>query len=250
MFDTHCHLFDPPLDPGSALADAVRNKLTGLAVVCTHFSSLPKIIEGRPGVREVLPGAVFALGVHPWFVEELPEGWEEPLREALAHVEAVGEIGLDRGKRAPDIQLQLGPFSKQMAMARSLDKPALLHVVRAHDLVLAHLKEHPGGRGIIHAFSGSPADAKAYVALGWCLGIGGGIARESAHRLRRIVKGLPLEALVLETDSPYMWTPASEAGASAPADVVGVAEKLAEIKGVPLEQVVEITSANARRILT
>lgn len=248
MIDTHCHLFDPPLEPQTALTHAKAAGVKGVVVVCTHFSSFDTLLGGREAVRQLLPEVWFTLGVHPWFVEELSNGWEAVLEQALPRVDALGEVGLDRGNRAPDLALQLPPFHVQLELAKSLKKPVLLHVVRAHDLVLECVKGEPSLRGILHAFSGSPAQATQYVDRGWYLGIGGGIARENAHRLRRVVKKLPLSALVLETDSPYMWTPSSPAGASRPGDLLPIAQTLAVLKGVELEEVIQTTTLNARSV--
>ncbi len=244
MIDTHCHLFDPPLSPGETLPRLAGSQVTGVVCVATHLASWEPMAAGFGEVSSALQHAYLGLGLHPWFVSEATPGWPERLRTLLGNADAVGEIGLDRGDRAPGIELQMEPFGLQMELAEEMEKPALLHVVRAHDLVLGHLSGHPKVRGIIHAFSGSPQEAAAYIDRGWLLGIGGGIARENAHRLRRIVKGLPLSALVLETDSPYMWTPGSPAGSSWPGEVVGVAEHLARLLDEPLERVAAVTTRN------
>ncbi|MBU1068905.1 TatD family hydrolase, partial [Myxococcota bacterium] len=144
----------------------------------------------------------------------------------------------------PAMELQEPVFARQLRLAAGAGLPVLVHVVKAHDLVLHHLKENGQGvRGIIHAFSGSPEDARAYIDRGFLLGIGGGITRENAHRLRRVVSKIPLESLVMETDSPYLGTETIPAGASRPVHVLQVAQKLAELFGVPLETVVTVTTA-------
>ncbi|MBU1239274.1 TatD family hydrolase [Myxococcota bacterium] len=245
MIDTHCHLFDPPLDLTSVLARLGESSLSGLVCVATYQSSWENMIASFGQVKERLPHAFLALGVHPWFVEQRTPDWEEQLKVFLHGASAVGEIGLDRGPRAPSIDIQMAPFEIQMAIARDMNLPALLHVVKAHDLVLHHLKQFPRSRGIIHAFSGSPQEARFYIDQGWFLGVGGSIARENAHRLRRIIRGIPLEALVLETDSPYMGTPGCTPGGSWPGETIEVARHLAKIRGDSLERVLEVTTGNA-----
>jgi TatD DNase family protein len=249
MFDSHCHLFDPPLrdDPEGVLVEAREEGCTGVLVVATWASAWEEIVESRERIRSVLPDSRVAAGLHPWYVHEAPEDWEGRLRGLFPRLDAVGEIGLDRGDRAPEMALQEPVFARQLQLAAEAGLPVLIHVVRAHELVLHHLKEVRGGvRGIIHAFSGSPEDARAYINRGFLLGIGGGLTRENAHRLRRVVSTIPLESLVLETDSPYLGTGTVPAGASRPAHVRQVAQRLAEVLGVPIESVVRATTANLK----
>ncbi len=246
MIDTHCHLFDPPLDADVAgvLAEAGKAGLQGVLVVATWASSWKTIVEQRGMVRGFLPLSGCAIGLHPWFVHDIPVDWETRLSSLLDGADALGEIGLDRGDRAPAMELQEPVFERQLELAVQRKLPVLLHVVRAHDLVLHHLKNHQGKvRGIVHAFSGSPEDARSYLDRGFKLGIGGGITRANAHRLRRVVSRLPLDSIVLETDSPYLGTETVPAGSSRPAHVVQVAEKLAQVMGVSVEEVVTQTTA-------
>jgi TatD DNase family protein len=249
MIDSHCHLFDPPLadDPEGILAEALGAGCTGVVVVATWASAWEEIAASRERVRAALPESRVAAGLHPWYVHEAPEAWENLLTALLPRLDAVGEIGLDRGERAPALEVQEPVFVRQLELAAKAGLPVLIHVVRAHDLVLHHLKAFHGRlRGIIHAFSGSPEDARAYAERGFLLGIGGGLTRENAHRLRRVVSKIPITSLVLETDSPYLGTETVPAGASRPAHVAQVAGKLAEVLGRPLDEVVSITSANVR----
>jgi TatD DNase family protein len=216
-------------------------------VVATWASAWEEITASRERVRAVLPESRVAAGLHPWYVHEAPGDWDQRLAALLPRLDAVGEIGLDRGERAPALELQEPVFARQLALAAAAGLPVLVHVVRAHDLVLHHLKASDGRlRGIIHAFSGSPEDARAYAERGFLLGIGGGLTRENAHRLRRVVSKLPLTSLVLETDSPYLGTATVPAGSSRPAHVAQVADQLAAVLGRPVEEVVAITSANLR----
>ncbi len=251
MIDTHCHLFDDPLRESwtQVLAEAAQAGCTGVVVVATWATAWEEIAGHRTDVREILPDSRVAVGLHPWYVHQVPADWQERLETLLPRVDAVGEIGLDRGERAPAMELQEPVFARQLEMAAAHGLPVLLHVVRAHDLVLHHLKAFGGKlRGIVHAFSGSPEDARAYVERGFLLGIGGGITRENAHRLRRIAAKLPHEAIVLETDSPYLGTETVPAGASRPVHAAQVAARLAQELGLSMEETIRITSENARRL--
>lgn len=251
VIDTHCHLFDEPLRETwvQAAEEAAQAGCTGLVVVATWASAWEEIVSRREELRRRLPDSRVAVGLHPWYVHQAPADWADQLEKFLAQADAAGEIGLDRGDRAPELALQEPVFERQLEMAAAHGLPVLLHVVRAHDLVLHHLKAFSGKlRGIVHAFSGSPEDARAYVERGFLLGIGGGITRENAHRLRRIASKLPPESLVLETDSPYLGTETVPAGASRPAHVAQVARRLAQVLELPDAEVIRITSANVRRL--
>lgn len=251
VIDTHCHLFDEPLRETwiQTVDEAATAGCTGVVVVATLAVSWNEIVSHRESLRQHLPDSRIAVGLHPWYVHEAPFNWEQQLATLLPQVDAVGEIGLDRGERAPDLALQEPVFERQLEMAAQHHLPVLLHVVRAHDLVLHHIKRFSGKlRGIVHAFSGSPEDAKAYIERGFLLGIGGGITRENAHRLRRIVSKLPLSSLVLETDSPYLGTQTVPAGSSRPAHVAQVAAQLAQVFALPETDIIRMTSENARRL--
>jgi len=251
MIDSHCHLFDAPLaqDPEGILLEAREAGCTGVLVVATWASAWEEIAASRERVRAILPDSRVAAGLHPWYVHEAPGDWEARLTGLLPRLDAVGEIGLDRGDRAPAMELQEPVFVRQLQLAAEAELPVLIHVVRAHELVLHHLNQvRPRPRGIIHAFSGSPEDARAYADRGFLLGIGGGLTRENAHRLRRVVSKIPLGSLVLETDSPYLGTETVPAGASRPAHVAQVAGRLAEVLGRPLDEIIAATSANLRRL--
>jgi TatD DNase family protein len=250
MLDTHCHIFDPPLFDNltNELNLAKKAGLTGIISVSTRINPAKQYIQYHQDVVNILPDSRFALGLHPWFIKEKSPDWLTELENSLDLFQGIGEIGLDRSQRAPDIQIQIEHFQQQLELAVKYDKPAFLHVIRAHNLVLEYLKKMPKARGVIHAFSGSPADARSYTAKGWLLGVGGGITRKNAHRLRRIFKKIPLEHIVLETDSPYMGLQSVDPGQSTPANLELVAKKLAELKNCSLAKIIAITTENANKI--
>jgi TatD DNase family protein len=248
MFDTHCHLFDKPLDSVNTAMVAYESGLSGIAVVATTEDSWEQILAKKDEVKKILINSVFSLGIHPWFIDKALSQWESRLDSFSSNIDAIGEIGLDRGKRAPSIELQISGFEVQMEIARSRNIPVLIHAVKTHDLILEHCKNHPLSRGIIHSFSGSPSHAKSYMDKGWVLGVGGGIARENSHRLRRIISKIPLEFIVVETDSPYMGTPLGKPGFSSPSHIYSIVEKLAEIKNIDVQDVISITTKNALRV--
>ncbi|MGM0597436.1 MAG: TatD family hydrolase [Myxococcota bacterium] len=250
MIDTHCHIFDPPLFDNFAneLNLAKKAGLTGIISVSTGIDSAKQFLQYHQDVVNILPASRFAIGLHPWFIKKQSPDWLTNLENFLDCFHGIGEIGLDRSHKAPDIKIQIEPFQQQIELAIKYDKPAFLHVIRAHNLVLEFLKKKPKAKGVVHAFSGSPADARSYMAKGWFLGIGGGITRKNAHRLRRIFKKIPLEHIVLETDAPYMGMQSIEPGQTTPANLNLVATKLAGLKKCSLAKVIAITTENVNKI--
>ena len=251
IIDTHCHLdfsvFDPDREAVIERArDAGVQSLVVPSVTVDNFRKVLDLCASRP---DLYP----ALGLHPCFTHRLPEDLER-LKQALAgaddQVVAVGEIGLDLrpGQAALEVQMEL--LVAQLELARERELPVLLHVVKAHDQVLKCLRRLRLPRaGIVHAFSGSEQQAREYLKLGFRLGFGGALTYDRAHRLRRLATVLPLESLVLETDAPDMPPCGHEGQRNEPAASAQVARLLAELRGIPLTEVAQITSATARDML-
>lgn len=197
------------------------------------------------------PGCAPAYGIHPLYVgcahpEDLDVLRETLEREATV---AVGEIGLDRYVEPYDEVLQNYYFVEQLKIARALDLPVLLHVRRAIDPVIACLKQTRVCGGIAHAFNGSREQAEAFIKLGFRLGFGGAMTFQGSKRIRELAATLPIEAIVLETDSPDMPPAWKVGGRNTPADLLPIAEMLAELRGVLLAEVSAATSANALAVL-
>ncbi|BAJ03252.1 hydrolase, TatD family [Shewanella violacea DSS12] len=158
----------------------------------------------------------YGLGIHPWFCEDEPQRALEQLSEQVnacihdPYLVAIGECGLDK-IRKDNWQGQIIALEAQLSMARQLDLPVILHVVKAHSEMLAILKRYSLPRGgVIHGFYGSYEIANEYIKLGYKLGIGGLILNASAKKLKTCVAQLPLDSMLIETDSPAM-TPQNSA---------------------------------------
>jgi TatD DNase family protein len=195
---------------------------------------------------------VAALGLHPVYLEQhRPEhlqqlrGWLERLH-GDPRLCAVGEFGLDYYLPELDQARQQALFEAQLQMACDFALPSLLHVRRSHAQVIATLKRYkPARAGIIHAFAGSYEEAREYIKLGFKLGLGGAATWPQALRLRKTVARLPLESVVLETDSPDM-APAMFAGQrNSPEHLPQIAQVLAGLMGVEVERLAEVSSRNA-----
>lgn len=260
--DTHCHL-----DAGEFEADrdavVQRARAAGVGSVV-----LPAIAPfDFDTVRELAQrhGLQYALGIHPLYVEPLTEAALDELAAALAahrddpRLVAVGEIGLDHFVPGLDRAKQSRFFERQLDLAREHGLPVLLHTRRAVDPVLKQLRLRPGLGGIAHAFNGSEQQARAFIELGFKLGFGGAMTFERALQLRRLAAGLPLEALVLETDAPDMppqWLyktaqqrAEGEGSRNESAELPRIAAAMAGLRGLDLLALAEATGANARAAL-
>lgn len=205
LFDSHCHLDFPDFDHDRAevlqrarAAGVERMLIPG--VTAAHWPRLLKLCRRESGLYP-------ALGLHPVFLEQHGPSDVQALAQALADnddVIAVGEIGLDFYLPELDRAQQQALFDAQLAIARDANLPVVLHVRKAHDAVLASLKKTIVSGGIVHAFNGSLEQAQRYIEMGFKLGFGGMLTFENAHKLHRLARELPLDAIVLETDAPDM----------------------------------------------
>ena len=260
--DTHCHLDAAEFD---ADRDAVVERARAAGVVQIV---LPAVDAGNfARVRELAHrhGLSYALGIHPMCTDRAADGDLGLLRAALEQhrddprLVAVGEIGLDHFIAGLDRDRQARFFSAQLALADEFGLPVLLHVRRAIDVVLKHLRGTPGHGGIAHAFNGSAQQAEAFVGLGFRLGFGGAVTFDRALRIRRVGQAVPLDAIVMETDAPdiapqwlYRTAEARAAGASMrneSAELPRIGAELATLRGVSAGELAAATSANALRSL-
>jgi TatD DNase family protein len=264
--DSHCHLDAPEFE---ADRDAVvaRAQAAGVTQIV-----LPAVGPGNFGtVRDLAHrhGLSYALGIHPLYVERAEDEDLIVLRDALqratnpagrdVRLVAVGEIGLDHFVAGADLAKQERFVVAQLRLAREFDLPVILHSRRSVDTLLKHLRTIRVRGGIAHAFNGSAQQAEIFVGLGFKLGFGGAMTFERALQIRRLAQSLPADALVLETDAPdipphWLYRTAGERahGASArnePAELPRIAQTLAELRGLDLPALAELTSANVRAAL-
>ncbi len=214
-------------------------------VSCEHWPELMAVVEKHAGVYA-------APGIHPQASDKCQKSHFEELRRLLEHprVVALGEVGLDRQVETP-WQTQEEVFIQMIRLAREMEKPLLIHARRSTDRILELLHREEGGQvgGIFHAFSGSLETACKVIDMGFALGIGGVVTLPTARRLPEVVRKVPAETLVLETDAPDM-TPAPHRGLpNRPAYLKLVAEKVADLRDWSPEETARITTTNACRIL-
>jgi TatD DNase family protein len=256
--DTHCHLDAAELD---ADRDAVvaRARAAGIAQIV-----IPAVaVANFERVRELAHRyrLAYALGIHPMCTDRAGDADLGHLRDALARhagdprLVAVGEIGLDHFIAGLDHDRQENMLAAQLRLAAEFGLPVLLHVRRAVDTVLKHLRRTPVGGGIAHAFNGSEQQAAAFTELGFRLGFGGAVTFERALRIRRVAVAVPIGAIVTETDSPdippqwlYRTAAARAAGAkmrNEPAELAAIGAELARLRGADVAELAAATRANA-----
>ncbi len=245
FIDTHCHL--DAAEFGDKQADIVRDaeaagvsRLVILSVARSNFDAVR-------GLCEQYPNCAPAYGIHPMYTDVATPHDLDVLRDYLRQHQpvAVGEIGLDFFIPHYDQVRQEHFFVEQLKLARDFDLPVLLHIRRAQDTILKHLRQVKVRGGIAHAFSGSRQQADEFIKLGFKLGFGGAMTYTRATRLRELAATLPLESIVLETDAPDIPPDFLERGLpNEPKYLPRMAQTLAELRGMTLEEVAHITSAN------
>jgi len=249
LIDTHCHLDFPVFDEDRAkvVLDAKAQSVNAFVVPGVVARDWSRLLECCDAY-----GFDAALGLHPCFIDQHRNSDLDRLAALLASekVVAVGEIGLDFFVADQDQTRQMELFDAQLELAKQFNQPVLLHVRKAHDQVLKLLRQKKLSRaGIVHAYSGSEQQATQYADLGFKLGIGGSLTYDRAKKLRRIATDMPLSTLVLETDSPDIPLLKHRGMPNQPKRVREVAEVLAGLRGISLEELAHATSTTARKLL-
>ena len=256
LIDTHCHLdaaeFNADRDTVVLHANQVGvHKIVIPSVARNNFQA---VID----LAQQYAHCYVALGIHPMYVDHaqpsdltiLKQLILEQLASASSKIVAVGEIGLDFFVTQHNRETQEYFFTEQLKIAYLFNLPVILHVRRAVDEVLKHLRRYPVAGGIAHAFNGSPQQAEAFIKLGFKLGFGGAMTYPRALKIRELAKNLPLDSIVLETDAPDIppeWI--GTKGRNSPAELVKIAQVFADLRGIEVSQIIENTGKNAVEIL-
>lgn len=250
IFDTHAHYDDSAFDEDrEELLCGMAEKGIGTIVNIGADMSSSAATVALTERYSFLYGAV---GVHPSETGALTENDMETLRGYAAHpkIAAVGEIGLDYHYPDTDRELQQRWFVRQLALAREVHLPVVIHSRDAAKDTMQIMRDQHCEEigGVVHCFSYSKELALQYVEMGFYIGVGGVITFSNAKKLTEAVRAVPLARIVLETDAPYL-SPAPERGMrNHSAKLPLVAEKLAALKGVTTQELIRITEENARRL--
>lgn len=250
FFDTHCHLDDEQFDSDrEAIIASLAEQ--GIAWCMTVGSDLTSS-EMNIRLAGEHSGLYAAAGVHPHAAAQAPTDYLSRLEPLLSapKVRALGEIGLDfHYDFSPrDIQRQL--LSEQLDLAYRLSLPAILHVRDAHGEMIDLLRARQGrlAGGVIHCFSGSLESACEYLRLGLMISFAGSLTFKNARRLHEAAAGIPLESILIETDSPYLAPVPMRGRRNQPAYVRHTCAFLAELRGISLEEAAQATCDNAKRL--
>ena len=249
LFDTHAHLDDRAFDQDRpALLDSLPGK--GIALLMNPGCSL---CSSRAASRlsQERDWIYAAVGSHPDAAGEVSDEVLAAYRRLCREnpkIKAIGEIGLDYHYEDIPRQIQLPAFRAQMALAEELDLPVIVHEREAHGDGMAVVREFPRVKGVFHCYSGSAEMALELVKLGWYIGFTGVLTFKNARRAVETAQALPIDRIVLETDCPYMAPDPYRGRRNDPGYLYRMAERLAQIRGMAVEDVERITLENGKRL--
>lgn len=253
FIDSHCHINFPEL--AARLPEIFRkmqeNQVSHALCVSCELPELPNVLK----LAEEHPNVYASVGVHPDY-EDTPEPSVEELVRLAAHprVVAIGETGLDYYRLEGDLEWQRERFRNHIRAARLCGKPLIIHTRAAADDTLRILREEKAGAdqggpgGVMHCFTESLAFAEQAMAMGFYVSFSGIVTFKSARDLQDVARAVPLERMLIETDSPYLAPVPMRGKTNEPGFVRHVAEFLADLKGVPLAEVAAATTRNFRQL--
>ena len=249
LFDTHAHLDDRAFneDRETLLQELPQQ---GLSLVMNPGCSL-RSSKNADALSKQYDYIYAAVGSHPDAADEVNEAVLEQYRQLVREnpkIKAIGEIGLDYHYEDIPRQLQKAAFRAQMKLAEELQLPVIVHEREAHADAMEILDEFPTVTGVFHCYSGSAEMAKELVRRGWYIGFTGVLTFKNAKKAVEVAKSLPHDRLVLETDCPYMAPEPFRGKRNHPGYLYRMAEKLAELWKLPVEEVQTITLENGKRL--
>ena len=249
LFDTHAHLDDRAFneDRETLLQELPQQ---GLSLVMNPGCSL-RSSYNADALSKQYDYIYAAVGSHPDAADEVNEAVLEQYRQLVRNnpkIKAIGEIGLDYHYEDIPRQLQKAAFRAQMKLAEELQLPVIVHEREAHADAMEILDEFPTVTGVFHCYSGSAEMAKELVRRGWYIGFTGVLTFKNAKKAVEVAKSLPHDRLVLETDCPYMAPEPFRGKRNHPGYLYRMAEKLAELWELPVEEVQTITLENGKRL--
>ena len=249
LFDTHAHLDDRAFDADRAelLASLPEQNL---ALVMNPGCSLASSRNAAALAAQY--GYLYAaVGSHPDAADEVTDAVLDEYRKLCKRnlkIKAIGEIGLDYHYEDIPRDIQQRAFRAQMALAQELKLPVIVHEREAHADGMAVIRDFPEVTGVFHCYSGSAEMARQLVDRGWYIGFTGVLTFKNARKAVEVAATLPLERIVLETDCPYMAPEPFRGKRNDPGKLIRMAEKLAEIRGLPVEEIQLITLENGKKL--
>ena len=258
--DTHCHLDAPEFAPilPNIISGAQKQNVQAILLPTVKAADCQGVKELTSQYSNQIPGLVYTLGIHPLYSNQLEQGdldiVDRQIAESLSDPRfvGVGEIGLDYFVEDLDPQRQELIFNAQLDLAQKYQLPVILHVRRSQDAILKALRRRSIPGGIAHAFNGSMQQAEQFIALGFKLGFGGAATYERALQIRRLLKDLPLESIVTETDAPDIppaWLRSEGVRFNEPTFLPRIARELAAIREVDEVVFTQAVWRNAMQVL-
>ncbi len=245
LIDAHCHLNDEQF--ADDLAQVITRAHDAGVIRLVNAGTNVELSRAAIELAERYKSVYAVVGIHPEHAGTFDGEKLQTLRELAAHrkVVGIGEIGLDfYWKENPPREAQERAFTAQLDLAAELDKPVVIHDRDAHDALMAILRQRKGSpRGILHCFSGDLAMAREAIELGYFISFAGNLTFKNATRLQEIAKEIPLDRIVIETDAPYLSPVRGKRNESA--NVVRVAQKIAELKNIEFAVVDQATTQNS-----
>lgn len=250
LVDTHAHIDEESFaeDFDEMLLRAYANDVKYVVNIGANMDESRVSIE----LADKYESIYATVGVHPHDVDEVDDKALDQLAAWCSHdkVVAVGEIGLDYFRSQTSKEMQSRAFAAQLDVARQMHMPVSIHDRDAHGDTMRMLKnEGKGINGILHCFSGSWEMAKELIKMDYCIAIGGAVTFKNAAKLPEIAANIPLEYLLLETDCPYLAPHPHRGTRNEPANIRLIAEFIANLRGITLEELAAATTANAARIM-
>jgi TatD DNase family protein len=247
--DSHAHLemreFDRDRD------DVVRRAVEGGVDYILTVGTTPRECRKAVEIARAHPSVYAAVGIHPHDTKSIDDKTYVLLKKLAREekVVAYGEIGLDFYRNLSSRETQMRCFEEQLAVATDLSLPVIIHDREAHQQTVAILKNWQGSTGgVIHCFSGDAAMAMSCLEMGYFISIAGPVTYAKSERLWEVVRQVPLDRLLIETDAPYLTPQPQRGKRNEPAYVAYTAKKVAELKGLSVQEVGRATAANAMKL--
>lgn len=249
LVDSHCHIdFEEYADRIPQLLDNMaHNQVTHALCVCVNLADFPRVLALAEGHAQLFA----SVGVHP----DQTEGAGPSVNELIEHaghskIVAIGETGLDYYRQEGDLEWQRARFRTHIRAARQCGKPLIIHTRDAGEDTLRLMREERAGEvgGVMHCFTETLEIAQAAMAMNFYISFSGIVTFKNAHTIKEVARAVPLERMLVETDSPYLAPVPQRGKTNEPAWVRYVAEEIAHLRGISLEAVAEATTGNFFRL--
>jgi len=244
MIDSHCHLNDP------RFAKDLQTILLRAAQAGIKKFIIPGVEPGQwqeqQRLEAIYPNIYNAFAIHPWYCDQYNDTHIQQLEALLPHAIAVGECGLDFMPNRPTYDIQIKCFKEHIKLAQKFNLPLMIHSVKSANQVAKHLRSYPCLRGVIHGFSGSIEQAMAFIQLGFYIGIGTRLLQQRGKKSKKLLQGLPLTSILLESDAPD----GLKHQRNEPANLLDVAQELAIIRQIPLKSVQQQCTINTKELFS